>query len=142
MTARMSTRHSRWNIWSLYRCLRCCRCRMVPNDHQSPAALRVTGISGRVQMHHPPFRETMIHIKNAVRVRDRGKMRIMTMNKEALCSQSARRRTSFRAVSKAGSPLYHPRYAGLTSSSTSTVPTEYSTEPSATRYPYRPIQNR
>lgn len=97
MTARMSTRHSRWNIWSLYRCLRCCRCRMVPGDELSAASL--TGVTGRVRARarHPPFRETMIHIKNAVRVRDRGKMRIMTMNNEALCNESVRRRTFSRA---------------------------------------------
>jgi hypothetical protein len=53
----------------------------------------------------------MIHIKKAVRVRDRGKMRIMTMNKEALCGQSARCKTYSGPYQKTGSPLYHPRCA-------------------------------
>jgi hypothetical protein len=84
---------------------------MVPGDEQSAASL--TGATGRAQAcaRHAPFRETMIHIKKAVRVRDRGKMRIMTMNKEALCGQSARCKTYSGPYQKTGSPLYHPRCA-------------------------------
>lgn len=61
MTDMTKIRHSRLNMASLDRCLRCERCRMVP------------------------FRETMIHMRKAVRVKERGKIINMTTRRAADC---------------------------------------------------------